>query len=307
MKSESISGYLHPDYAKSLSEFGIPRELSNSKAWILERPIPASRYTDAMGCYPLFSCPDWSRLGDDLHDLSSELVSVVVVTDPFGSYDLRYLQDCFKDVVIPFKQHFVTDLSCSPESFLSSHHRRNVRRALRSVQVEQCRDPSDCLEDWTVLYESLVERHAVTGIPAFSRESFSKQLKVPGIVVFRAVRENTAVGMLLWYVQGNVSYYHLGAYSDLGYDLRASFALFSYSVEYFAQHGVEWLNLGAGAGLGLDADSGLGRFKQGWSTGTRTAYFCGRVFDKKKYEEIVRARNLAPTEYFPAYRLGEFS
>jgi hypothetical protein len=113
--------------------------------------------------------------------------------------------------------------------------------------------------------------------------------------------------MLLWYVQGKVSYYHLGAYSDLGYELRASFALFSHSVEYFVQHGFEWLNLGAGAGVGLDTDSGLGRFKQGWSTGTRTAYLCGRVFDPKKYEELVMARNTPPTAYFPAYRVGEFS
>jgi len=38
-----------------------------------------------------------------------------------------------------------------------------------------------------------------------------------------------------------------------------------------------------------------------------TAYFCGRVFDGEKYEEIVRAQHTPPTGYFPAYRAGEFS
>ena len=33
---------------------------------ILERPIGALPDRDAMGCYPLFACQDWSRLADDL-------------------------------------------------------------------------------------------------------------------------------------------------------------------------------------------------------------------------------------------------
>jgi hypothetical protein len=260
-----------------------------------------------MGCYPLFSCADWSGLRDDLKDLESEVVTLVAITDPFGDHDENYLKECFRDLVIPFKQHFVTDLKRPRASFLSPHHQRNIRKAIRLVQVEECTDPAAHQENWISLYETLVQRHAVTGIPAFSRESFAKQFKVPGLVIFRAIRENAAIGMLLWYVQGDVAYYHLGAYSDLGYESGASFALFNYSLEYFAGHGVEWLNLGAGAGTGLETDSGLGRFKQGWSTGTRTAYLCGRVFDKRKYEEIIKARNIPPTGYFPAYRLGEFS
>lgn len=92
-----------------------------------------------------------------------------------------------------------------------------------------------------------------------------------------------------------------------GYELGASFALFSYSLDYFARLGLEWLSLGAGAGAGPGAESGLTRFKQGWSTGVRTAYFCGRIFDEQKYQEIVRSRGATATEYFPAYRAGEFA
>jgi len=59
-------------------------------------------------------------------------------------------------------------------------------------------------------------------------------------------------------------------------------------------------------GARAEEESGLSRFKRGWSTGVRTAYFCGRIFDEKRYQEIREQRSLPATSYFPAYRLGEF-
>ena len=303
---EAVTGYLHPGYAQSLAEFGAPRELPRSGGWVLERQIPGFPYHDAMGCYPLFACKDWSQLHADLEDISNELVSLSVVTDPFGEYDSIYLQRCFKDVVIPFKQHFVVDLNRPLDTFVSSHHRRYARKALRQLYVERCGDSTQFINKWVDLYTALIERHNIKGILAFSGSAFEKQLSVPGIVVFRAVYEESTVSTLLWYIQGEVGYYHLGASSDLGYELWASFALFWSAIEYFAANGLRWLNLGAGAGVRSDGIDGLSRFKRGWSTGTRTAHFCGRIFDQKKYLEIVRAKDIPETEYFPAYRLGEF-
>ena len=127
------------------------------------------------------------------------------------------------------------------------------------------------------------------------------------MVVFRATSQGSSIGMLLWYVMGDIAYYHLGAYSDLGYDLRASFALFSFAIDYFADIGLRWLNLGAGAGTRGAADDGLSRFKKGWSNSERTSYFCGRVFDQAKYREIsLRRAGLPEAAYFPLYRYGEF-
>jgi hypothetical protein len=302
-----VTGYSHASYAESLSEFGSPQLLSKSGGWILKRPIPLSSYSDAMGCYPLFACADWSQLKSDLDAVGTDLVCLSLVTDPFGEYDIDYLRECFPDVAAIFKEHFVVDLSRPPETFVHSHHRRNARKALAEMRVEKCDNPQDFLDDWITLYSALVARHDIKGILTFSKESFARQLAVPGMAAFRAVRDGETIGMLLWYEQDNRAYYHLGAYSEVGYDLRASFALFSYSMEYFAGQGIAWLSLGAGAGSGPDANSGLGRFKQGWSTGTRTAYFCGRIFNREKYEEIVRTQKVAATNYFPAYRAGEFS
>jgi hypothetical protein len=304
---EQVTGYLHGLYGQSLSEFGKPRYLPESGGWILERSIPGSEARDAMGCYPLFACRHWSQLKVDLENIGDSLVCVSLVTDPFGEFAPADLKTSFPDVAIPFKEHFVVDLSRSLDTLVNSHHRRNARKALREMRVEECETPIDLLDDWTTLYGTLIERHNITGMAAFSRESFATQLRVPGIVVFRAVHQDATVGMLLWYGQSNRAYYHLGAYNSRGYELGASFALFDYSIRYFAEHGFAWLNLGSGSGISTSAEQGLSRFKRGWSTGVRTVYFCGRILDRQRYQQILEMRRLPPPRYFPAYRAGEFS
>ena len=301
-----VTGYLHPDYAESLSEFGEPLQLRKSGSWLLKRPVEGTQ-SDAMGAYPLFACRDWKLLKCDFNQIGKSLVSVVLVTDPFGEYDEALLRDCFGDLVAPFKAHFASDLSRPLESTLSDHHARNASIGLKQVTVERCENPTSRLEEWFGLYSALIRRHQISGIRAFSRGSFAKQLGTPGMVCFRALRDRQTVGMILWYLQNSVAYYHLGAYTDEGYELRASFALFHKALEYFAASGLKYANLGAGAGLGAAADDGLSRFKRGWSTCVRTAYLCGRIFDQQEYDRLVRARGIGATDYFPAYRKGEFN
>ncbi|MFC1584213.1 GNAT family N-acetyltransferase [Fibrobacterota bacterium] len=297
---------MHNLYAESLSEFGSVVELSQCRAWIIRRQVPDTQFYDAMGCYPIFSCGKWSKLYNDLESIKKGIVCLSMVTDPFGDYEVDYLRKCFPDVVIPFKKHFVIDLSERPESFVSSHHLRNARKALDNLEIEFCREPAQFLNDWNGLYSVLIQRHGIKGITAFSKSSFKKQLSVPGLYLFRALHEGSTAGMILWYVQGQVGYYHLGAYSDTGYDHKASFALFRHCIGFFADLGLEWLSLGAGAGVANDQKDGLTRFKQGWSTGERTAWFCGRIYDKQEYSKLVKLKNVRGSDYFPAYRKGEF-
>ena len=301
-----MHGYFHPTYPEAFSEFGYPIHLPQCGGWILQRNIPDFNSVDGMGCYPIFSCQDWSGLQSDLEELEKKLITLVLVTDPFGDFSLEYLEQCFPDFLIPFKQHFVTDLSIPKKEFVSNHHDRNARKGLQNLNVEVCQDPLSKLDDWIHLYDVLIERHHIQGITAFSAHSFRLQMQVPGMVVFRAFVGDLTVGMLLWYQMGNVAYYHLGAYNQVGYDSRASFALFSLAIDYFLANGVRWLSLGAGAGTLETEDDGLSRFKKGWSTGKKTAYLCGRVFDHRKYDEITRSKGIGKTAYFPAYRQGEF-
>lgn len=301
------SGYLHPLYAQSLAEFGKPLELPTSGGWLLERPIAGTSFMDGMGCYPLFACRDWSGIEQDLDRVASQLVSVSLVTDPFGNYAQEELLKSFPDLATPYKEHFVIDLRREAATFVATHHQRNAYKALKNIQVELIKTPLSFLEEWMSLYDHLIARHHIQGISKFSHHAFSIQLTVPGIVAFRAIRNQKTVGMLLWYVRGNTGYYHLGAHSPDGYEVNASFALFWRAIEFFSTCGLHWLSLGAGAGAQGDSDDGLTRFKRGWSSSTRTAFLCGRIFDRKKYDQILSLRGLSDTRYFPAYRAGEFA
>ena len=295
-----MNGFAHPDYAASLAEFGDPRELPLSGGWVLERPIPGFPCRDAMGCYPLFACRDWSKLQADLLDLQDDLVSLSLVTDPFGHYDLDLLDQCF-DVVIHFKEHHVADLDRPMNKIVSSHHRYYARKALKSLSVDICEEPIRHLDEWISLYGSLAARFNVSGLRAFSVSAFEKQLSLPGAFLFRAIYEDTVVGAHLVYLNNGICYGHLAGINSIGQDLMASYALYQAEIDYFVDK-AQWFDWGGGIGSG----DGLAQFKRGWSTESRPAYLCGRIFDKKQYSEIVAAKGIASTDYFPAYRKGEF-
>lgn len=301
-----MDGYLHSAYAQSLLDHGEIIFLPHSKGWILKRRIPNFDYYDGMGIYPLFICENWEGLSEDIEEIKNELVCFSIVTDPFGKFNKNILIREFTDVFSPFKNHFVIDLSQPFDKYISRHHRRNIKKAQRKIFVEKCELSRSIVDDWIKLYKHLIRIHNIRGIPAFSEKALSRQLEVPGAQIFRGIYGGETIAMLVWYIDNNIGYYHLGASSELGYRLKASFALFQQSIEYFYNIGLEWLNLGAGPGTDGKKASGLTRFKKGWSSGTRTTYFCGKIFDRLKYAEIIRKKNILNGNYFPAYRSDEF-
>ena len=169
--------------------------------------------------------------------------------------------------------------------------------------MEQC-DPSTLLEEWLDLYQTLIARHHVTGVQAFSANAFALQVRIPGVLAWRAICAGQTVGAHLWYLQNDVAYSHLCAVSPRGYELNASYALYWTALETLSSK-VRWLNLGAGAGSTADSTDGLSRFKRGWSNMTRPAYFCGRVVDAERYGALTSSAGTSSDGYFPAYRAGE--
>jgi hypothetical protein len=298
------TGYASAEYAASLSEFGQPRHLSRSDGWILERPIGETAHRDGMGPYPLFFCRDWSRLADDVTELAGDLTSIVLVTDPFADVDAATLQGAF-DHVVHFKDHYIADLEQPLDSFVSKTHRAKARRALRALDVGISERPWERLDDWVRLYATLCHRHSITGLRVFSRHAFEMQLRIPGLVMFEATKDGEVVGLDLWYVQGDVAYGHLAAFSDAGYELGASYATKWTMLQHFAGT-VRWIDFAGSAGARA-TDDGLAAFKRGWSTGTKPVYLCGRVLQPATYEELSRQRGDDGTAYFPAYRHEELA
>lgn len=299
-RSANASGYASEQYAMSLSEFGRVLALPESDGWLLADDIPNSQFRDGVGCYPIFSCRNWRVLSRDLDALAAQLISVRIVTDPFAEATQAELHAAFPEVCYEYKQHYITDLSLPLENVISSHHRRNVRLALRSLEIKRATLDAALLPSWCQLYDNLIGRHDIRGIAKFSRHSFAQQANVPGIETFAAYHDDRICGMALWYRQGDVAYYHLGAYDDRGYELKASYGIFRDALQYFAEEGIRYACLGAGAGVQA-VPSGLTRFKQGWATHTRPAYFCGRIYQPAVYAKL--ACGAAPsTRFFPAYR-----
>jgi hypothetical protein len=292
-------------YAASLSRWGAPRLLPACGGHLLVRAIAGSNDRDAMGPYPLFCCRDWRPLSDDLLHACGDLVSVTLVTDPFGECTLPLLHEQF-DRVVHFKDHFVADLSRPIESFVKPSHRDTVRRALKRVEVRICPTPMDHLDAWVSLFDHLVARHHITGLRAFSRQAFAMQLATPGLVMFEALAEGQTVGLDLWYVQGDVAYGHLVAFNDRGYELRASYATKWRILQYFADM-VRWIDFGGGAGARSGVKDGLTAFKEGWATGTRPVYLCGKILQPARYRALAEAAGAGASSYFPAYRVGEFA
>jgi len=292
------AGYGHPAYAQSLAEFGTPLKLPSCGGWLLRRPI-AGGFEDAMGPYPLFCCADWSGLPGDLDGLRRELVSVVLVADPFGPCDETALHRCF-DRVMPFKTHFVLDLR-RPGPFGKARHRSYARAARRQAVIEPCDPPLRMLADWTRLYDFLILRHRIGGIQAFSRASFQRQLAVPGLVAFRALADSgECIAAQLWMTAGDTAYYHLGAADETGYRRRAAYGLLGFAIDYFRGR-VDKLDLGGAAGA-ADARDGLTQFKAGWANDGRPAYLCERILDPAAYGELAARSAAADSTYFPAYR-----
>ena len=151
-----LSGYKHPDYARSLSEFGEPIALPQSGGFLIKRTIPSVQEYDAMGCYPLFACNDWTKLGEDLNAIEKDLVSLAMVTDPFGNYDEELLKEIFPGRITAFKAHFATDLTRPNSEFISGGRRRMALRALRKVDVEIVTEPARYVDEWTNLYSCLL-------------------------------------------------------------------------------------------------------------------------------------------------------
>jgi hypothetical protein len=302
-----MTGYLHPLYAKSLSEFGRPVELAQCGGWLLERPVPGSALQDAMGCYPLFCCSDWNKLAADIKNARQRNVTIALVADPFAPLSASELARCF-DLVKPFKTHFVIDGNEPIDRHVSSHHRYYARRALRTVEVTMLDQPKDYFDEWIRLYQLLALRHNLRGIKAFSKSAFAMQFEVPGLVIFRAARNGTTLGMHLWYLQSGVAYSHLAACDEEGYASGAAYALHWVAIDEFKRRrggDLRWIDLGAGAGT-QGGGGGLTLFKRGWATGEKVKYFGGSVCNRKAYRALTGTDEVAPG-YFPSYRAGELA
>lgn len=292
------SGYRSGAFAATYGHEGSPIELPLSGGWLVRRRIPNGRGAfDAVSCYPLLDCADWAGLPADLSALEG-VVSVTAITDPLADAEDEVLRAAFPDLLRPYKQHLVVELAAYGLDQLSGHHRRNVSRGRRTCAVSRVDPAVSAADDWVGLYAQLVARHRVIGRADLPDEALRAQLEVPGAMAWRADVSGELAGIVVWMQSGARAYYHLGAYSTVGYRSRAAYALFDVALGELA--GIASLAvLGAGAGVEASGvDDGLVRFKRGWGVVEHVAHLGGRVVDADAYARLTGPRD----GYFPAYR-----
>jgi hypothetical protein len=297
-----VFSYLHPFYAASFSKYGQPKYLEKSQGWLIERKIKGTAYRDAMGCYPLFLCNNWGNLLDDIQTLQDELISVSLVTSPFGNFDPKELKKYF-DIFFPFKDHYVLDLTKPINSSISRRHREYSRSSLRNLTINIQTSPNIDLDEWVALYDCLIKKYNIHGIRKFSRESFAKQVSIPNTYYFRALYDGRAVGGSLFYLQSDVVYGHLAAFTAEGYNLHASYAIIWSAINFFSKLS-HWIDFGGGTKTINGAIDGLVLFKKGWSNETRKSYFCGKILNSKIYAKLSEFKGTSNSNWFPAYRSG---
>ena len=123
--------------------------------------------------------------------------------------------------------------------------------------------------------------------------------------MFYAVKKDKLAGIQLWLTGDGAAYHHLSAYSDIGYQERASYGLMWQALNHFQSQRLEIACLGGSAGNASRKD-GLYQFKKGWSTHSKTAYFCGRVINQAFYDALEGQLGGSDSRIFPAYRWKEF-
>jgi hypothetical protein len=251
---------------------------------------------DAAGPYPRTPLRADAELEAGLDALARlGLVSVVLVADPLAAPPAERLGRAFS-VCRPFKTHFLVD-HARGQATPTKHHRYEIRRANGRCEVVLVR-LADRMADWSGLYEGLKQRHQVTGPAAFSAAYFQALAAEPLYETFAAIVQGRVVAMSIWFQHDGVAVNHLGASSQAGYALGASYALYAAALDHYA--GAAVLDLGGAAGFGDDPNDGLARFKRGFSNAEAGAYLCGAVLDTARYAALNQDR--PPTAFFPAYR-----
>ena len=264
MRDTVAGGYADPAYAAALARrrgaAGLPRcggsllvrPTPDAADPRRDRPLPAVRVRGLVG--------PGARISTMLRD---QLVSVSLVADPFGGWTAEGLRACFPDLMAPFKEHHVVDLGADAPASARTTAATRARRCATSTWRSSTR-PADLLDDWIALYDNLVRRHEITrhrGVLArgvrgavrgprprrAARLGGGRDRRRHALVRPRRRRRTTTCG----------------AYSERGYELKASFALFATALEHFAAaRASPGSSLGAGAGVGDGAGDGLDRFKR---------------------------------------------
>ncbi len=271
------------------------------EAWnqhVLEYPILGSTYKDAVGVWPYMDHLSLTVIQKGFRELRDR--GYVTFSGVFTPGELNYLDDLKSnfDIFRLFKYHFL----CDPKratSQLSKKTRYNISRGLRDCQVSKVK-LADYIDDIFELHENLAEQTRFSRFARFDRKFLSCLSNLSGVECFAAKDKDQLLGFLLTIQCDNGTHFLATATSSIGKSRRASYALWAHAID---QLNKTPLYLGGSPGIddSLVIESGVGRFKNRFSTHKAPAYFVGKVLRPDVYHEF---SSIFPKErVFPPYRI----
>lgn len=288
--------YADPGYAAAFSSLADVFILPEWNLPLVRRKISGSAMHDICGLYPMAGMAAMTDIEAGLAALREQgAVSLVVVPDPLTAPPPARLAAAF-DVCRAFKTHYIMDRSIPGEA-INKHHRYEIRKAKRLCTADIV-SLAENIDTWMALYGELIGKHGIEGYSKFSNEYFVKLAGMENVTTMLARVDGTPVAMAIWLDGGDAAYYHLAAASDQGYRTNAMYLLVDAALEHFGT--VPLVHFGGAAGFADSDDSGLARFKRGFSNRTATAHLCGGILDPVGYRSLSEGK--AGSAFFPAYR-----
>lgn len=271
--------------------------------------IPEKTYFD-------FSSPygygGWIIKGDDTTALFSEyekwirengIISEFVRFHPM----LRNHENCLAGYEIIGLGEVVHMDLCSPKKIwenVTSKNRNMIRKALKNdVKIYNGRFP-EIFDSFRTIYNGTMDKDNADGYYYFESAFYRSILEdLPrNAQVFYAKKDNVIISAAIIIHANGRMYYHLSG-SLREYSSLAATNLLLYEAALWGQeNGYKTFYLGGGVGSGEDS---LFKFKRAFFKGKLNRFYIGKkIYDQKKYDELVAVRGQTQDNFFPKYRAG---
>ena len=193
----------------------------------------------------------------------------------------------------------------SPEMIwnnISSKNRNMIRKAVKNgIKIYNGRYP-EIYEIFRTIYNGTMDKDNAEAYYYFGKNFYDSILEdLPqNAQIFFAVKENKIIAASIFLATNGRMNYHLSGSLREFSSLAPTNLLLYEAALWGCTNGYKTLYLGGGVGSGED---GLFKFKRAFYRGDLHHFFIGKkIFDQRKYDELVKMRGVTESGYFPKYR-----
>lgn len=185
---------------------------------------------------------------------------------------------------------------------IKSKNRNVIRKAIKNgVKIYNGRFP-EIYNEFIDIYNGTMDKDNADEYYYFEKTFYESILNdLPyNSQIFYAVKDEKIIAASIIIMANKKMNYHLsGSLREYSSFAPTNYLLYEAAL-WGCHNGYETFYLGGGVGSGEDS---LFKFKRAFYKGDLNSFYIGRkIYDEKKYEELVQMRKDITTNYFPEYR-----